>query len=148
MLGSRLDKYPSTLTTWKKWRKRYPKTSVLSIDTGFKRNYTIDPYASYYSKKKRLFSFLGKGDERDEKFLIIGIEQNGVARAYRLEDVRRRKVIEDRLAAKKVKITFDEHTYQVTVNSPEGLALPHMTTYWFVWKGIYPDSELIGSGPQ
>ena len=39
MTGTKLFTFPSTITTWSKWRKKHPDTTVLSFDTGYNRNY-------------------------------------------------------------------------------------------------------------
>jgi hypothetical protein len=47
LAGTRLRLLPLVHTTWQAWRAEHPKTQVLSIDTGFRRDYTRDPYESY-----------------------------------------------------------------------------------------------------
>lgn len=37
LTGTRLKAYPSTVTTWGKWRRCHPTTPVLSPETGFGR---------------------------------------------------------------------------------------------------------------
>ena len=38
LTGAKLKVLPSTLTTWKKWRRQHPNTAVLSPDTGHQRD--------------------------------------------------------------------------------------------------------------
>lgn len=59
--GAKLKRLPFTFTSWEKWRKRYPNTKVLSLETGHIRDYSNDPYEEYYESKKGLFSFLKPG---------------------------------------------------------------------------------------
>jgi len=40
---------PEFCMSWKSWRQRNPNTLVLSTQTGYGRNYAIDPYEGYYS---------------------------------------------------------------------------------------------------
>ena len=51
MSGKKLKKYPSTLTTWGKWRKAHPDTRALTFNTGYRRDYSEDPYADYYESR-------------------------------------------------------------------------------------------------
>ncbi len=44
LAGKKLRKLDSTRTSWKNWRKMNPQTLVLSTDTGYRRNYQVDPY--------------------------------------------------------------------------------------------------------
>ena len=41
--GSKLQRVPVTHTTWADWLERHPRTEVLSIDTGHRRDYYHDP---------------------------------------------------------------------------------------------------------
>ena len=44
MKGQRLAMVPTSHTTWADWRERHPDTQVLSLDTGYSRNYNRNPY--------------------------------------------------------------------------------------------------------
>jgi hypothetical protein len=139
---TQLEVLPSTLTTWEKWKNKYPDTEVLSIDTGYFRDYSKDPYESYYQKKKGFFSFLKMGPGEEEKQLVAGVMINGAAKAYPLETLREKKEIKDMLAWVKITLRFDPETDRVSVQDEEGNDIPFVTVYWFVWKGIYEKSEL------
>ena len=143
MTGTRLKRYPSTVTSWKKWQKRHPDTDVLSLKTGHKRDYSKDPYASYYQNRRGLFSFLRKGPEAEKKALIVGVEIDEHFRAYPVELVRQKQVIKDELADQKIEIIFDTSTDAVAVKTPTGEVLSPIITYWFIWQGIHPDTELF-----
>ena len=44
-------------TTWKEWRTRHPKTTVLSLDTGHERNYDEGvAYRNYFATDKLMFN--------------------------------------------------------------------------------------------
>jgi len=44
--GIELESYPVTTTTWAAWNESYPETKVLSVETGYRRDY--DEGAAYY----------------------------------------------------------------------------------------------------
>jgi hypothetical protein len=142
--GTLLEVLPSTVTTWGKWKKKYPNTEVLSLETGHKRDYTIDPYENYYKQKKGFFSFFKPGPGEEEKQLVVGVVINGVAKGYPIKVLREKKVIKDKLAFVKITLEFDPETDLVTVKDDEGNDLPYTSLYWFVWKGIYEKSGLYG----
>ncbi len=51
-------------TTWKEWRERHPNTQVLSLETGFKRNYDEGvAYNDYFATDKLMFN-VPKTDNR------------------------------------------------------------------------------------
>jgi hypothetical protein len=112
--GTRLAVEPSTLTTWGRWRETHDGTSVLlpppwSGTVGGReetRDYTVDPYDSYEtSGATRPFGSLNAAEENANdyraltghhpKTLVLGIEHDGLARAYPLDAVQRAGVVND-----------------------------------------------------
>ncbi len=54
--GIRLTSYPSITTTWGEWKKMHPTTKVLSLDTGYERNYDEgEAYKSYFATDNLMF---------------------------------------------------------------------------------------------
>jgi hypothetical protein len=143
LTGAKLERLPSTITSWKKWRKRYPQTEVLSLNTGHLRNYTKDPYEDYYDSKKGLFSFLRPGPGAKEKELVVGVEISGSALAVRMEYLRAINKIKGKIDEHEISIKFDADTDGVIVHDQSGNVVNHMVTYWMVWEGVYPDTKLI-----
>jgi len=96
--GKRLEMLPSTTTRWKDWRKMHPDTLVLSIDTGYSRNYGSNPYLIYYQDKDSLPGFpISLIDKRlSPKELIIGVIFNDVKKAYPIDKLGW-KVINDKV---------------------------------------------------
>jgi hypothetical protein len=144
MTGAKLKRLSSTITSWEKWRKRYPQTKVLSIKTGYSRDYSNDPYADYYQRRRGLFSFLKPGPGAREKELIIGVESDGKANAYRLEMLRDTQQIIDEVNGRSISLRYDKDTDTVIVQDEKGETVEHVATYWMVWKGIYPETVLYG----
>ena len=144
-MPSKLRKLPSTLTTWKKWKKRFPRTEVLSLDTGFTRDYSRDPYENYYKRKEGFFAFLRGGPVKDEKRLVVGVTIDSAAKAYPVDVLRKRGIVTDRLGNKKIRLTVDERTDALTVTDAKGREIPHIIVFWFVWKDFNPESEMFES---
>lgn len=142
MTGAKLKSYPSTITTWAKWKKRHPKTEVLSLDTGHTRDYSRDPYESYYESQQGLFSFLRKKTGANEKDLIIGIELHNKARAYPLKLLRKKKKIKDVLNGESIEIQLDQTTDQVTIKKGADKIPDFIITFWMIWHNIHPETDL------
>ena len=54
--GLRLKIFPVVTTTWAEWRRDHPATTVLSLDTGFKRDYTEGAaYREYFATDRLMF---------------------------------------------------------------------------------------------
>lgn len=144
MTGTKLQVLPSTLTTWDKWHKKHPDTEVLSPDTGYQRDYRRDPYADYYESRRGMFSFFKSGPGEQEKELVAGVTLDAKAKAYPLELLRKKKTLTDTLSGWKLTLTFDPSTDQLAIRDDAGNEVPHITVYWFVWKGMYPETDRFG----
>ncbi len=142
MTDTPLQVLPSTLTTWKKWKRRYPDTEVLSIETGYQRDYNNDPYERYYREKRGLFSFLWSDPGEKDKELVAGIIIGAEAKAFPVDLLRKAGVINDRVGGKAIKIAFDPETDNLIVTDKDGNIIPYITGYWFVWEAIHPHSTL------
>lgn len=146
MTGAKLTVLPSSLTTWEKWRRAYPDTMVLSLDTGYDRNYAADPYADYYKSRRILFGFARNILQgHDAKELIAGVRLAENSKAYPIDDLRKHGTITDRLGGLEIVLKFDPQTDILSVIDKEGGDVPVTVTYWFVWKDIHPDSDRFQS---
>jgi hypothetical protein len=142
LTGTPLEVLPSTLTTWKKWKQRFPDTEVLSTETGHTRDYSRDPYESYYRRKRGLFSFFRPGPGEEEKQIVAGVEIDGKTKAYPLSILRKKEAIQDTIGGRKIRLLFNPQTDVLKVLDSKGGEIPHMVVYWFVWKGIHTESGL------
>ena len=145
MTDTKLSRLPSTLTTWGKWRKKYPETDVLTPATGHVRDYSKDPYADYYESRSGLFGFLKGGPGAEEKELVIGIEIGNTAKAYKLQELRSVSRIKDKVGATEITLRFDDETDTLTAKDLSGNTLDQLLLYWFVWKEIHPEAEVYRS---
>ncbi|MDA2928283.1 DUF3179 domain-containing protein, partial [Acidobacteria bacterium AH-259-G07] len=62
--GLQLRSYPVVTTTWGEWKAKHPDTTVLSLDTGYKRDYSEGAaYRKYFSTDRLMFP-VSKEDHR------------------------------------------------------------------------------------
>ncbi len=55
--GIELEQGSVVTTTWGEWRRRHPESSVLSLDTGYERNYDEGvAYQDYFATQKLMFA--------------------------------------------------------------------------------------------
>ncbi len=55
--GLELIDYPVVTTTWREWRTAHPETTVLSLDTGFERDYAEGAaYRDYFATDRLMFT--------------------------------------------------------------------------------------------
>ena len=81
--GLRLKTRPTVVMTWKDWRQRHPDTRILSLDTGYKRDYGSGVvYKDYFASPELMFpvSVRTKKNFRKKDY-IFGIRDLGLAKA-------------------------------------------------------------------
>lgn len=145
MTGKELKTLPFTTTTWKKWKRKHPNTEVLSLKTGYARDYSRDPYEDYYRSPFAFFGRPVKPPDLPEKELIYGIEINGKSRAYPMSELRKlEKTQKERFAGENLIITYDSETDAVTVKDGKGNKITGLMTYWFVWYDFHKETSIFG----
>jgi len=148
LTGARLKLLPLRHTTWEAWRKAHPESLVLSRETGYRRDYDRDPYASY-EKTDRLMFPVGAIDPRyPPKSWVLGLERSGVTRAYPFSELEKQAPkFKDKIASEEIWILYDPGSRSVRVENQGGEILPIVTAYWFAWSAFHPETEVYVS-PQ
>jgi hypothetical protein len=100
--GVELQRIPFDIANWKEWKQLYPESKVLSRDTGSSRPYGADPYGDYYTNSEVLFPISNQDERLGPKEIVIGLENNGQYKAYKLQDVEDKKIINDEINNKPI----------------------------------------------
>ena len=100
--GVNLQRIPFDVANWKEWMELYPESKVLSRDTGSSRPYGADPYGNYYTNSEVLFPISNQDDRLGPKEIVIGLENNGQYKAYKLQDIEDKKIINDKINNKSI----------------------------------------------
>jgi hypothetical protein len=169
--GRSLREFRAIWTTWRRWRRRFPDTSVLSTETGYARNYRGDPYGAYnpktgyYSNDRTIFPRLVEDDRLAPKRVVIGARDAAGAVAVAKDRLREAGIVTvgdqahvavydpvlDTGFVHRVRdpAAFDHDGCVVT--GPDGEYVPHdlpgerihaFDAMWFAWSGFYPDTAL------
>ena len=134
LTGSRLGFIPTEVTTWKRWRKAHPKTTVLEPPLpleAYRR--TNRGYALYRRKPRPRFP---TGPKRTDpryppKTPCTIVFRNNKPRCYPHPELREGETRDGDLRLRR-KGKF------VTVHDAKGALVPSMTGYWFAWCAFYP----------
>lgn len=106
--GIRLTPLPLTVTTWKEWRTRHPSTTVLSLRTGHRRDYSAGAaYGPYFTSPETMFPVWRKNPALPAKAWIYGIRAGGSAKAYPLEQLLRERVVNDAVGVVSIVLVVD-----------------------------------------
>jgi uncharacterized protein DUF3179 len=110
--GAMLPMVPATHTTWKTWKQLYPETLVLDPSRSpYRRDYTMDPYESYYASPDTGVIARQRDDQRlPPKALVLGLRLDGVVKAYPFPNLGQESVINDLVANLPVVVTFQKRT--------------------------------------
>ena len=146
LAGEKLREIPSTRTRWQTWQRRNPHTLVLSDDTGYNRDYAIDPYEGYYRVGGIMFPV---GDVRKDlavKDRVLGVQINQTAKAYPLKWLRANPGIhKDQLAGQIIEIEVDSDGEVVSVRNQNGEPITATYSYWFAWQAFHPETRVFKS---
>ena len=90
-IGQEPNMYPIIETTWSTWKKMYPESKVVSLNTGFNRPYNVYPYiepltkADYRHDPFLIFPVDFIDDRLSRKERILGVTINDEGKAYRFK---------------------------------------------------------------
>ncbi|MEM0924659.1 MAG: DUF3179 domain-containing protein [Planctomycetota bacterium] len=109
--GLKLETLPVVTTTWGKWKSEHPKTLVLSLDTGYQRDYGEGvAYRDYFASDELMFT-VPRQDERlrakDEVFIVRGSDA-AVPLAISVEFLQANRVFHSRLGERSFVVMTDD----------------------------------------
>jgi hypothetical protein len=109
MVGATLELIPSQIISFKQFKDAYPNGIVLSIETGYKRKYGMNPYVGYDDIDQKPFLYRNDIDERlppNEKVIAIMIDD--VYKAYPYSITTEEHVIMDDVGSVKIAVFHGE----------------------------------------
>ena len=106
---------PNTITSWADWKSQHPDTKVLSLETGYARNYGSGvTYQAYFASPDLMFpAVVGNETQVKRKDYVFGIRNVGAAKAWPVEVFQEKPVINDRVGFKDVVLIGDTKTRTV-----------------------------------
>ena len=154
MTGAKLAILPSLHTTWEYWRAQHPQTLVLSPETGFRRDYGLNPYQEYWEMgQPPRFRRPPKAKKSNVKLRpmerVLGLSVDGAKKAYPFSVLKTKpERFEDQIRGKKVIIHVDKKSETGYVTDERGTLIPSIALFWFAWSDFYPDTEVYGEEPS
>lgn len=127
---------------WRDWKGVHPDSEVLSQNTGYNRSYGTDPYGSYYEDSFLFFPVENADETIHPKTAILGIGVDGVYKAYREDDLKTEKVIEDTIGRVDIKLEMDEAGAVKITNLETNEEIVKERDFWFAWYAFHPETLL------
>ena len=144
LTGARLKLLPSTQTTWKTWKRKHPKSLVLSTKTGYRRNYDSDPYEGYYLSSNLMFEVNRKKNWYHPKEQVIGVEVGTVVKVYPFSELAKTpSPFKDIINGTSLNIYYDSISKTANVVDLKGREYPSVVGFWFAWYAFHPNSEVF-----
>jgi Protein of unknown function (DUF3179) len=145
--GTQLQAIPLTHTSWSDWRRRHPRTEVLSTETGFMRDYARDPYAGYDRMARLIFDVQHRDDRFPLKEWVLGVQIDGTVKAYPFSVLTRavdaRGEFSDTVGGRKLRIRYDRAHGTASALDDQGRLLPATMAYWFAWVAFHPKTDVL-----
>jgi len=113
--GIELNIRPVVITSWGEWKKQNPETKVLSLDTGFKRDYGSGVvYREYFASSDLMFPALGDTTRKlGNKNEVFGMRLKGGIKAWPLDAFKGGRVLNDAVGKTNVVLIGDDKTRTV-----------------------------------
>lgn len=106
--GIKLERLPVVITSWGNWLRAHPETRVLSLETGYQRDYTPGkPYGSYFASSETMFPVHQRSKILPEKSWIYALIVNGAPKAYPLDRLKKDGIVNDELGGKPVLLVYE-----------------------------------------
>ena len=120
--GIELDIRPVVITSWEKWKKEHPDTKVLSVKTGFNRNYGAGVvYKDYFASERLMFPALAdKTKGLREKQYIYAMRLKSGNKAWPLTAFKGGRVLNDAIGTQNIVLMGDAKTRTVRAYERKG----------------------------
>lgn len=147
--GKSLVHLPWEIVTFGEWRKAHPKGTVVTLNTGHRRDYQRNPYADYFATDRLRFPVARLDDRLPPKTRVVGIRLGAVTRAYPIERVAGtvKHRVEDEIGGKLLVLEADATAATIRlIQMPEGAQVVY--TFWFAWAAFHPQTQIFGEIPE
>jgi hypothetical protein len=141
-LGSRLRVLRSALVAWGTWKREHPSTTVLSPETGYRRDYSSTPYRGYAQSERLMFPAPLDG-RYHPKMPTLGVRlPDGASRAYpAAELVRAGGAVDEDFEGRSLQVRYDPDAQVFDVEAPPEIEV--VESYWFAWAAFHPEASVF-----
>lgn len=141
LTGQKLDLIPVSMSRWSTWRTAHPETLVLSPDTGFNSDYSVDRYGKYRRSNGLMFPVSDQDRRIHAKSVVFGFDLELTTVAYSESLLHEHGTYRHELNGEQVSVTLHEDG-SVTMQRGSRVHAP-VRLYWFAWFTFHPETELV-----
>lgn len=140
-VGRSLKHLAWEITRLKDWQQEHPESTVVTFQTGHRRDYRKNPYGEYFANQKLSFPVTSRDQRLSDKTKIVGVKIDKQTWAYPISRVSgaRGGRIEEMIAGHRLILQCDSNTGRVAiVEAPPEAQIVH--TFWFAWAAFHPQT--------
>jgi len=139
-VGTKLKVLPMQMMTFGQVKQKHPQAKVLSMDTGYDRQYDFYPYGDYQESDDILFpiSVSNKQFKPKEVMFVVPYDGASIALPY-MELLDNKKVVLE-FNGKKFEAFRDDDKVTVTMDNEE---MPFYYELWFSWATQHQDDGIV-----
>ena len=120
--GIRLKVRPVVITTWEKWQRENPQTRIISIDTGYDRDYgTGVAYAQYWASPDLMFPADVDTSIHKAKDLVFSLREGEIQKAWPMKIFAGGRVVNDTAGSQAVVLIGDAGSRTVRAYESNGI---------------------------
>jgi len=141
--GKKLETLPVTMTRWSRWQKKHPAGKVLSTDTGFDEDYSVDRFADYRAGTRIYLPLSDEDDRVHPKTVVFGTSIGGRPVAVSEAAFENTSRIDLNMAGRDLTLSMAKDG-TVTISdrdSHEKWSTGRL--FWFAWYTFNPSTELV-----
>jgi hypothetical protein len=141
LLGERLRMLRARVQEWGRWRRDHPGTTILSRETGHRRDYDRTPYDGYARSHELMFP--APTDRRyHPKTPTLGLRIPGEgSRAYSASELARAGgSVEEGFLGRSVRLSYDPKRQLFGVDAPPEVEV--IEGFWFAWAAFHPETSI------
>lgn len=144
LTGEKLKAIRGDIVRFSTVQKEHPTARVLSTETGFRRDYSRDPYQGYAQDSGIYFPVRTTDARLHAKDVVYGIVVNRTAKAYPLSILQKSPTLTDNIGGSRIRIVYDARSQSVTFrNVDTNEEIIPLYGFWFSWVAQHPDTELF-----
>ena len=148
MKGKSLKMIPLLQTSWSEWKSLYPKTEVLSENTGFARDYNRNPYSGYEKGAGIYFPVKFSSRRYHPKERVLGLEINGKFKAYPFAELSKKaEPFTDEFEGTELTVRYNDEARSARIFDKAGKEVAAVNSFWFAWFAFHPDTEVYQANP-
>lgn len=140
--GTELLPYPSNTLLFSTVKEKVPNAKVLSVDTGYERDYQHNPYYDYEASDEIIFPIKNKDARLPAKTYVWTISIDGKMKSYVYDELIKKKRLQDTLNGHELEITVDEMQQIRIIDKTTNKPIIGFRAFWFSVAAHNPDIEV------